>query len=475
MKKLAALLLALLPSLALAAEPEALRLPRPKGGEWHGVFLLGKKAGWSFADLVPDTYEGAPAVKGTSIVVLRVAVGGNQVERVVEDVRWYERKDGGRLLGFTSLRKGDGGDRRITGDCEPKSCAVKIEQDGKTREVSLPHPGETLEDADPARLAAARKAAIDATYLDLDTLKVKKIKNRFLGEETRFLAGVEVKASRVGAVEEGETIESVATLATTGELLELKMAQVMTAIPQPEAEAKQVEPGLDVFTLTKVPLPKRLPPGAKKVTLVVEGLPREFRRADARQRFEELPGGKVRITLEAVRPKAKAKLPVDRARFEKELARTEAVDADDPTIHELARKLVPKPEGQDALAVAGTLVGWVHGGLEKAYGKSSDRASLVLAQRRGDCTEHSILLAALSRSLGLPARTVHGLVSASVDGTNALFWHEWVEVWAGEWVAVDPTFGQPIADATHLALGTEGTTSSVALLGQLKVLEATAK
>jgi hypothetical protein len=40
---------------------------------------------------------------------------------------------------------------------------------------------------------------------------------------------------------------------------------------------------------------------------------------------------------------------------------------------------------------------------------------------------------------------------------------------AGEWIPVDPTFGQPVADATHIALGRGAQVDAVGLLGALKV------
>lgn len=73
--------------------------------------------------------------------------------------------------------------------------------------------------------------------------------------------------------------------------------------------------------------------------------------------------------------------------------------------------------------------------------KSLDRgyapAIATLESRSGDCTEHSVLMSALLRSLGLPTRIVDGVV---VDGGNAGY-HEWVEVDLGQgFIAVDPTF-----------------------------------
>ncbi len=137
----------------------------------------------------------------------------------------------------------------------------------------------------------------------------------------------------------------------------------------------------------------------------------------------------------------------------------------------LAREVAGDAPG--AYAAARRLSDHVFRLLEKAYGASHDRASDVLAARRGDCTEHSILTVALARALHIPARTVHGLVYARYDdGQDALYWHAWVEVRsAGEWIALDPTFGQPVADAGHLALGGENRVDTVGLLGALQVTE----
>ncbi len=78
----------------------------------------------------------------------------------------------------------------------------------------------------------------------------------------------------------------------------------------------------------------------------------------------------------------------------------------------------------------------------------------------------------LARAAGIPARPVHGLVFAAYgDAVPALYWHAWAEVRvAGSWIPLDPTFGQPVADATHIALGGGTRVDTVGLLGALKVV-----
>ena len=92
----------------------------------------------------------------------------------------------------------------------------------------------------------------------------------------------------------------------------------------------------------------------------------------------------------------------------------------------------------------------------------------VLESGQGDCNEHTVLYVALARSLGLPTRTAVGL--AYVNG--AFYYHAWPEVWLGDWVAVDPTFGQSPADAGHIRFIVGGLAQQVEivrLIGQLEI------
>ncbi len=85
-----------------------------------------------------------------------------------------------------------------------------------------------------------------------------------------------------------------------------------------------------------------------------------------------------------------------------------------------------------------------------------DPASRVLATRRGDCTEHAVLLGALARARGLPSRIVTGLVQVNDFGThNVVFgYHAWTEIWIdGVWVSLDAALNQAPADVSHIALG----------------------
>lgn len=78
------------------------------------------------------------------------------------------------------------------------------------------------------------------------------------------------------------------------------------------------------------------------------------------------------------------------------------------------------------------------------------------AARKGVCQDVAHLAAGALRSIGLPARYVSGYLHPLVDGdigsTVTGESHAWVEWWAGEWTAYDPTNRVPVGEH-HVVLG----------------------
>lgn len=147
------------------------------------------------------------------------------------------------------------------------------------------------------------------------------------------------------------------------------------------------------------------------------------------------------------------------------LAAEPLVQSGDSAIRELAVRIVG--DTADPKVAALRLVRWVHDSLEKRISFSVPDARQVLRLGAGDCNEHTQLYVALARAAGLPARSVAGL--AYVRGK--FYYHAWPEVYLGEWVPVDPTFGQFPADAAHLRFVIGGFTRQAELLRLIGALE----
>jgi len=97
----------------------------------------------------------------------------------------------------------------------------------------------------------------------------------------------------------------------------------------------------------------------------------------------------------------------------------------------------------------------------------------TLSRRAGDCTEASVLLAALGRAAGIPTRVANGLVYSreSYHGVSNVFMpHSWTLAWVdGRWRSFDAALDD--FDATHIALSVgDGDERSLTAASQLAAL-----
>ncbi len=134
------------------------------------------------------------------------------------------------------------------------------------------------------------------------------------------------------------------------------------------------------------------------------------------------------------------------------------LEVDNPEIKALALRL--RGSEQNPRVVAERINTWVFDSLEKRITVGVPSALATLHARRGDCNEHAQLYVALARAAGIPARVSAGL--AFLDGK--FYYHAWPEIWLERWVAVDPTFGQFPADASHLRFAIGGLGKQAELL-----------
>jgi hypothetical protein len=150
--------------------------------------------------------------------------------------------------------------------------------------------------------------------------------------------------------------------------------------------------------------------------------------------------------------------PAHRQRFRAELAAEPLLQTGAQSIIRQAVQIAGN--SRDPREIVEKLNRWVYENIDKVPTFSIPNAVAVLNDKRGDCNEHTQLFTAMARSLGIPTRIASGL--AYVNGK--FYYHAWAEVFLGDWVAVDPTFGQFPADAAHVRLITGGLTRQAELL-----------
>jgi transglutaminase-like putative cysteine protease len=130
-----------------------------------------------------------------------------------------------------------------------------------------------------------------------------------------------------------------------------------------------------------------------------------------------------------------------RDRFAELLAASQYVPAE-PELVEVGRSL---RAGLSPVQTGLRAAEWTHETLRYERGTTHVRTSSAEARAvgKGVCQDFAHVTLALLRAVGLPARYVsgylHPTVEAEVGDTTAGESHAWVEFWAGDWVAVDPT------------------------------------
>ena len=162
--------------------------------------------------------------------------------------------------------------------------------------------------------------------------------------------------------------------------------------------------------------------------------------------------------------------PPDTGEFSRYLEAEPMLQSGDPLIMALADSLT---EGsRNAWDAAVRIATWVDQAVVNVPTVSLPSAVDVLENLRGDCNEHTVLFVALARAAGIPARVCAGVVY--LDGVFG--YHSWPMVWVGEWVPMDPTLGQSVADPTHIILA-EGSLESQyvinSVMGRLSITEVT--
>ena len=127
------------------------------------------------------------------------------------------------------------------------------------------------------------------------------------------------------------------------------------------------------------------------------------------------------------------------------------VTSEDPVVRSLAVKAVG--DAVDPWEKAVKIEHWVARNLkDKNFKTAFAPASEVARNLSGDCTEHGVLVAAMCRAAGVPARVAVGLVYA--DHLGGFGFHLWNEVYVNRrWVAIDAAFDQSTVDAVHIKLG----------------------
>jgi hypothetical protein len=175
------------------------------------------------------------------------------------------------------------------------------------------------------------------------------------------------------------------------------------------------------------------------------------------QRVQQQEDGTVKVTISPVSAPAGARFPYkgpDRAILDATMP-SRFLQSNDAKIIELTKRAVgdTKDAAEAARRIESFVASYVKN-ISLSVGYAS--ATEVAASRRGDCTEFSVLCAAMCRSAGIPARVAMGVAYVDdFEGRDGFGGHAWVEAYiGGKWVGLDSTFKASERggyDAGHIA------------------------
>lgn len=130
------------------------------------------------------------------------------------------------------------------------------------------------------------------------------------------------------------------------------------------------------------------------------------------------------------------------------------ITSDDAKVKELARRAVGRET--DPWKKTLKIERWVRDNMKVTAYEALATADHVARTLEGDCTEFSMLAAAMCRAEEIPSRTAIGLIYAEpteVAQAPCFAFHMWTEVWIkGRWIPIDATLGKGYVGATHLKI-----------------------
>ncbi len=445
------------------AQAQALQVDRPPGmragDEWQTLYMKGERVG--YVHVRKRREEAAWKLRYELQLDLKV-MKSDQTIRSELDARLDELltlKD----FDFT-LDGGVGAHLGVHGEVDGKDIVLSIKTGGTTTTQSLSLPTRPRLALTNHTLLASQGLEVgksfDTPFFDPSTLSERSTRVEVIGKEKVHVLGKSVDAFVLRQNLEGLTLHAWVTAG--GDVLKEELPLGLVAVRETEEEARfgmgfkhgglsssvvkeSDRKTTDIIDATSAKLVGAFPVDQTTLTRAVfelDHLPTgNFVLEGGRQRVD---GRRLTLVKEQVPPTS---APVRDAGPEaaEAVAAGPLIQSDHPNIVGKAREIVG--DTTDGVERVRKIMAWLAKNMEQVNVVGVPSALETLQTLRGDCNEHTTLFTALARAVGLPTRVDVGMVHQQ----GRFFYHAWAEVLlGGQWVTVDPTWGQFPADVTHL-------------------------
>ncbi|NMC71559.1 MAG: transglutaminase domain-containing protein [Myxococcales bacterium] len=436
---------------------------------WYGVYLTGRKVGWAHVELgrAAPGDPGGFAARLELRIVQEGLLPGLRSESVIRAEDFYDTAPPFPLVESRDLQETPAGtvERRTT--ATPEGLVLRQTVQGRAAsDRPCPPTAETALAAvgafglDAARLRPGMTMVVPA--FDDDDARDETDTVTVLSVEREVIAGIETPVATLQVLHEGDQQPFLLRVAgnTT---LEASMGTGIVLRLEDRDRAQSDLSALGPLDM-RIPVDRPLgrPTDVRELRLVVGVPPGFVLPSGPQQQVARRDDGRFDVVLRSVPgPEATAD---ERSR---NLRPTPEIDADAPAVAALAREITAGAASDRDKA--DRIVAWVYDNLDKSLSTNLGTASQVLERKVGDCTEHALLVAALARAAGLPARQVSGLIYVG-DELGFFGWHAWTQiVLDGRWVGVDASWNEPIADAAHLLLGIGDSTDWLTVIDAITI------
>jgi hypothetical protein len=418
--------------------------------EYLGVYLKGQRIGYASYTGVDEPGGGR---RNVSTLVLRTRMLGSDLDMRSTTTTWLSAKGEPRRMRFVT--ESGGRSQIVDAKFQDGRIIASVLNNGErsSRTLIPPTGAKVLDDGTGYLLTGGAQVGKSVTFYVLDPTTVTLVKNEavFDGEVRVLVRGTEAKAQAITVRD--PRANSRVFMSAKGDTLKVEGPFGMEMYP----ESKEIATDLsgqsqgDLAFLTSLRPQPAIERPLETTRLVLEATGADLSRlpSDAHQTVTR-QGDAWRIEVHPPRLADDEAVSIAEAKADQPqwVRPSLHVPADDPAFVALARRVIGGET--NVLRAARRVKDHVASLMRPNAGIGVLRdAREVLKTREGVCRDYAILSAAILRAGGIPTRIVTGLVGEGED----LFYHAWVEVWAGKtWLGVDPTRLQTNVSATHVKL-----------------------
>ena len=416
---------------------------------WYEVYLGGGKVGY-VSDIMQKDGD---VIKSRNEFVMQIKRAGQSIEITVEQET--KEKISGELIEFSTETKMAGIPMLKKGRVEGEELVVYEKQFISGKETRYPFDPEggmswglRKQVMENGFQEAGKTYELKVYSPDMGMKKPVKAKIICFGEKPIQIGEKKIKAYEVD-MELKSPFGSMITKSWFDEnCVALKTVMNMggmkiSIIEVPKKKAKKMEEEAHELLLSSVVPLDAAVPNSDKNTFIMKAIKGKWSAKlfeGNGQKIEKINDNSIRVIVDQSLKKKKVEGETDLKPF---LSSSVYLDTDDLLIQKLAKK--GKGKAKTSQEIANKLTKFVFRYMSnKNYEVGFATASEVARNKAGDCTEHSILLAALGRALGIPSRVVTGLVYADEfeDQKDVLVYHMWTQFYIDEqWVNLDSALG----------------------------------